>query len=110
MSMIISSELRHGQRINAVILCMSADELYKGDLSMEIESSHQAIVSSCDFEPHPLAVQHFGFRSGFLDLVRGGPLRGSHELVPAFERHLCFRVPAPEVNKQVSSNDPHAGT
>src|SRR4051812_48175254 len=108
--MIISSELRHGRRINAVILRMSTDELYKSDLPLEIEGSYQAIVSSRDVEPHPLAVQHFGFRSGFLDLVRGGPLCRSHEVVPAFERDLCFRVSAPKANKDVSSNDPHAGT
>src|SRR3984893_12777447 len=107
MSMVISSELRHGQCIDAVILRMCPDELHEGDLPAEIESGYQAIVSSRDLEPHTLAVQHLGFRSGFLDLIRGTPLRRSHELVPAFKRDLSFRVPAPEVDKHVSSTDPH---
>src|ERR1700719_4197762 len=67
---------------------MCPDELHEGDLPTEIESSNQAIVSSRDLEPHTLAVQHLGFRSGFLDLIRGTPLRRSHELVPAFKRDL----------------------
>src|ERR1700694_4051175 len=110
MSMVVSSELRHRQCIDAVILRMGADELHEGDLPTEIESGHQAIVSSRDLKPHTLAVQHLGFRSGFLNLIRGCPLRRFHELVPAFERDLCFRVPAPEVDKHVSRNDPHAST
>src|ERR1700722_9540683 len=110
MSMLVSSELRYRQCIDAVILRMGADELHEGDLPTEIESSHQAIVSTRNLEPHTLAVQHLGLRSGLLDLIRGAPLRRSHQLVPAFERDLCFRVPAPEVDKHVSSNDPHAST
>src|SRR5580692_4624461 len=89
---------------------MGADEFHEDDLSTEIESSDQAIISSRDLEPDALAVQHLGFRSGFLNLIRGGPLRGSHELMPAFQGHSCFRMPAPEVDKHVSSNHPHSLT
>src|SRR5229473_826681 len=108
MSMVVSSELRHGQRIGAVILRMCPDELHEGDLPTEIESSYQAIVSSRDLESHALAIQYLGFRSGFLNLIRGSPLRGSHDRVPAFKRDPCFRVLAPEADKHVSSNHPHA--
>src|SRR2546427_12896070 len=58
MSMVVSSELRHRQCIDTVILRMGADELHEGDLPTEVESSHQAIVSSRDLEPHTLAVKH----------------------------------------------------
>src|ERR1700676_2535460 len=108
MSMVVSSELRHRQCIDAVILPMGADELHEGDPPTEIEGGHQAIVSSCDLKPHTLAVQHLGFRSRLLDLIGGCPLRGSHDRVPAFKRDLCFRVLAPEADKHVSSDDPHA--
>src|ERR1700694_1384519 len=50
MSMVVSSELRHHQCIDTVILRMGADELHEGDLPTEIESGHQAIVSSCNLE------------------------------------------------------------
>jgi hypothetical protein len=99
-SMVISSELRHRQCIDAVILRMGADELHEGDLPTEIESGHQLIVSSRDLEPHTPAVQHFGLRSGFLNLICGCPLRRLHELMPALQRDLCFRVPASEVDKR----------
>src|SRR5258707_7918901 len=108
MSMVVSLELRYRHCIDTVILCMGADELHEGDLPTEIESGHQAIVSSRDLEPHTLAVQHLGFRSGFLDLIRGCPLRGSYDRVPAFKRDLCSRVLAPEADKHVSSDEPHA--
>src|ERR1700686_3625802 len=78
MSMVVSSELQHLQCVDAVILRVGADELHEGDLPTEIESSHQAIASARDLEPHTLAVQHFGFRSSFPDLIRGHPLRRSH--------------------------------
>jgi hypothetical protein len=102
--MLNMSVRRHRQCIDAVILRMGAGELHEGDPPTEIESGHQAIISSRDLETHTLAVQHFGLRSGFLNLIRGCPLRRIHELVPAFERNLCFRVPVPEVDKHVSSN------
>src|ERR1700676_3259809 len=87
---------------------MCTDEFHEGDLPTEIERGNQAIVSSRDLEPHTLAVQHLGFRSRLLDLIGGRPLRGSHDRVPAFKRDLCFRVLAPEADKRVSSNHPHA--
>src|SRR6266567_1508383 len=110
MSIVLSLELRHGQCIDAVIFRVGADELHESDLPTEIEGGNQAIVSSCDLESHALAIQYLGFRSGFLNLIRRGPLRGSHDRVPAFKRDLCFRVLAPEADKHVSSDDPHAST
>src|SRR5438270_9076539 len=107
MSMVVSLELRHLQCIDAIIFRVGADELHEGDLPTEIEGGHQAIVSSCDLKPHTLAVEHLGFWSGFLDVIRGHPLRRSHEHGPTFERGLSFRVLAPEVDKHVSSDDPH---
>jgi hypothetical protein len=44
---------------------MRADELYERDLPSEIESSNQAIVASCHFEPDALTVENLGFRSRF---------------------------------------------
>jgi hypothetical protein len=76
------SVLRYGQSIDAIILGMRPDELHEGHLSAEVESDHQAVVSSRNFEPDALAVQHFGFRSCSLDLIRRGPMRGSDEFVP----------------------------
>lgn len=46
------SELCHGQSIDAVIFGMRADELHEGDLPLEIEGSHQAIIASSNFEPN----------------------------------------------------------
>jgi hypothetical protein len=51
-------------------------------------------VVRCRHDDASLAVQRLGLRSGFLNLIRGCPLRRFHEPVPAFERDLCFRVPA----------------
>ena len=86
---------------------MRADELYERDLPAEIESSNQAIVASCRFEPDALTVENLGCRSRFLHLVRGGPSRSPHERVPTLERHLCLGVFAPEVDNDAPSNDPH---
>src|SRR5262245_39911496 len=106
-SMATSSEPRYSQSIDAVIVRMSADEFDEGDLATKIESSNQAIVSSRDLEPHTLPVQHLGFRNCLLDLVRGFPLRCPHKPVPAFERDLCFRVRAPELDEHASRDDSH---
>src|SRR6266567_115329 len=107
MSIVLSLELRHGQCIDAVIFRVGADELHESDLPAEIEGGNQAIVSSRDLESHALAIQYLGFRSGFLNLIRRSPLRGSHDRVPAIKRDLCFRLLAPEADKHVSSNYPH---
>ena len=56
-------ELRYGQSVDAVVLRMGADELHEGYLAVKIESDHQTVVSSCNFEPDTFAVQHLGFRS-----------------------------------------------
>src|SRR5438874_5319927 len=108
MSIVLSLELRHGQCIDAIIFRVGADELHESDLPMEIEGGNQAIVSSGDLESHALAIRYLGSRSGFLNLIGRSPLRGSHDRVPAFKRDLCFRVLAPEADKHVSSNYPHA--
>jgi hypothetical protein len=60
---------------NAVVLSVSADELYEGHLPPEIERDHQAVVSSCNFESEALTVQHLGFRSRSMNLIRRGPTR-----------------------------------
>src|SRR6266581_409861 len=98
----VSLKLRHLQCIDAIVFRVGADELHEGDLPTEIESSYQAIVSSRDLESHALAIQYHGFRSGFLNLIRGSPLRGSHDRVPAFKRDLRFGVLAPEADKYAS--------
>lgn len=47
---------RYGQRINAVVLGVGADELHERYLPPEIERDFQAIVSSCNFESDALPV------------------------------------------------------
>ncbi len=100
-------ELRYGQSIDAVVLCMGADELHECYLPLEIESDYQAVISSRNFEPDALAVQHLGFRSRSLDFISRGPMRGSDEFVPAFERNLCLRMFAPKA-MPLSIKDPEA--
>jgi hypothetical protein len=56
--------LRDGQSVDAVIFCVGADELDEDDLPTKLERRHQTIVSSRNFEPDALAVQHLGLRSG----------------------------------------------
>ena len=48
--------LRYGQRVDAIVFGVSADELHEGHLPTEIKGDHQAIVSSCNLEPVALAV------------------------------------------------------
>ena len=48
--------LRYGQGIDAIVFGMTANEFHKGHLPTEIKGDHQAIVSSCNFEPGALAV------------------------------------------------------
>src|SRR5215831_1574428 len=110
MSRVVSSELRHSHCIDAVIFRVSTDELHERDLPVEIESSHQAIISSRNLEPDPLAVQYLRLRGGLLDLVRRGPLRRSHERMPALERCPRFWMLAPEFDEDASSNDSHANS
>ena len=98
-------ELRYCQRIDAVIFRMRAVELHERDLTTEIESSHQTIVSSCDLKSHTLTVQHLGFWRRLLDIVGGAPLRRSHEPVPAVDRSLCLGVPLRKVDEDVPSDD-----
>jgi hypothetical protein len=101
-------ELRRGQRVDAVILGVRADEFHKSYLPAEVEGGHQAIVPSRNLEPDTVAVQDLGFRRRLLNLVRGGPMRGSDEFVPAFKRNLCFWMPPqkaaavllPELNRE----------
>src|SRR5262245_26823896 len=106
MSMIVPSELRYSQSVDTVTLGVGAYEFHEGDLPAKIKSGHQTVISSCDFEPDALAIEHFGFRSRFLDVVCRSPMCGGYELVPAFERDSCFRMIAPKTGKRVSSNDP----
>jgi hypothetical protein len=56
------SILRHAQRADLVVFGMRADEFHKSDLAAEIESRYETIISSGDFEPHALAIEHFCFR------------------------------------------------
>src|SRR6516225_8686378 len=101
------SVLRYGQSVDAIVLGMRPDELHEGPLSAEIESDQQAVVSSCNFKPDALAIQHLGFRSCSLDLIRRRPMRRSDKFVPTFERDLRLRVLTPKVDQCVSGNDPH---
>src|SRR6516164_987703 len=48
--------LLYGQGIDAIVFGMTANEFHKGHLPTEIKGDHQAIVSSCNFEPGALAV------------------------------------------------------
>ena len=48
--------LRYGQGIDAIVFGMRANELHERHLPTEIKGDHQAIVSSCNFEPGALAV------------------------------------------------------
>ena len=65
---------------------MGSDKFDEGYLTSEVESGDQAIIPSCDLEPDALAIQYLGPGSRFLDFICRGPVRGSNELVPAFER------------------------
>jgi hypothetical protein len=46
-----------------------ADEFHEGNLPLEIECSHRAIVASGGFEPNTLSVESLGLRSGVPHLV-----------------------------------------
>jgi hypothetical protein len=46
--------LRYGQRIDAIVFGMGADELDEGDLPAEIERDHQAVIPSSRFSAFDL--------------------------------------------------------
>jgi len=74
---------------------MRTDEFHESYLPAKVEGNHQAVVPSRDLEPYALAVQYLSSRRRLPDFVRGHPMRGPYEFVPAFERNLCFRVVGP---------------
>ena len=100
-------ELRSGQCVDAVIFRMGSDKFDEGYLTSEVESGDQAIIPSCDLEPDALAIQYLGSGSRFLDFISRGPVRGSNELVPAFERRSGLGVVSPKSNKRIPSNYSH---
>ena len=59
---------------------MGADKFHEGDLPTEIESDHEAIITSCSLESDALAVEDFGLRSSLLDIIRRCPMRGLCQL------------------------------
>src|SRR6516162_1023650 len=101
-------ELGSGQCVDAVILRMGSDKSHKRYLPTEVECDDQAIIPSCDLEPDTLAIQHLSSGSRFLNPIRRSPVRGSNELVPAFERGLRLRMVFPKANERIPSNYPHA--
>jgi opacity protein-like surface antigen len=60
---------------------MGADEFHKGDLSAEIESDYEPIISAYHFKPDTLSIKHLGFRKGLLYVIGRCPLRGPGQLM-----------------------------
>lgn len=76
--------------IDAVVLGMGANELHEGYLPAEIESDHQAVVSSRNFAATELAFK--SLKRGNGSLGNSGVVReiGLEELAPL----LCFDLHA----------------
>jgi hypothetical protein len=93
--------------MEAVVPRIGADEFHEGDLPTEIESSHQVIVSSRNFESDKFAVQHLGLRGCSLYVICRGPMWGLDNTVPTFECDFCLRMIGPKADKPILGHDPH---
>src|SRR5262249_57520354 len=100
-------EWEKGKGMGGGVSGWRAEELQKRDWRGKIKGRNHRVFPSRHFESDALAVQHLGFGSGSLHLVRGRPMRGSHERIPSCKRNLRFWVFAPKCHKCVSGNHPH---
>ena len=83
-----------GRRALIAYLCLFQPEPEGG----KVEGGHQAAVFSQNLEFDALAVQHLGLRRCFADMVRGRPMCGANEFVPAFVRSIRLRVAGPKAD------------
>jgi len=62
-------KLRHGQRVDPIILGMRPDEFDECDASAEIESNDHPKIAPGDFEPRTFSIQNFGIWSSKSHIV-----------------------------------------
>jgi hypothetical protein len=102
-----SSKLRYRQGVDVIVLRVGSQELHEDDLPVKVKSSDQAVVSSGNFEPDTLAVQHLALWSSSLDIISRSPTRHPDKCVPTPKRDLGLRMPVPETNQHMSGDNPH---
>src|SRR6185312_9510492 len=94
-------------RIDTVVIGMCAEEFHERDLTSEIESNDEAIVTAGDLESYALSIQYFCFGNSLPHILHGLPARGFCQPIPTLQRSCCLGMLSREFDQHASGNHAH---